>query len=67
MNWAVSEKTSYKSGVVRCTHTYKNGKYTFKAVTIAKRQGGKYVISYTRDGSASTAKAIKSWLKTYKS
>ena len=67
MNWAVSEKTSYKSGVARCTHTYKNGKYTFKAVTIAKRQGGKYVISYTRDGSASTAKAIKSWLKTYKS
>ncbi len=67
MNWTVSEKTSYKSGVARCTHTYKNGKYTFKAVTIAKRQGGKYVISYTRDGSTSTAKAIKSWLKTYKS
>lgn len=66
MGWSITEKTNYKNGVATCKHTYRNSKYQFTAVVKGQRKSGKIVLSYLRDGRASNAKAIKTWLKNYK-
>ena len=66
MGWTTSTKDGYKNKTAVQTITFTNNQYKFTAVVKSYRKNGKIMTAYVRQGSASTAKAIKSWLKNYK-
>ena len=64
--WSVTQGESYKKGKATNKLTFSNSKYKFAAIVTCMRKNGKIATNYLRENKASSAKAIKSWLKQYK-